>query len=569
VSPVRPPGIGPDELVDGVEFDDELLHEEPSPGPSNVFVQVHNRGSFDAPEVRVVVLWADASSGPPRLPDDFWARHAAGLLADPVGVWTLVGDHTFSLALLEHVRPGQPRVHAFPVVWPPDLATRKRIGILVLVSNADDPLAGGQLDVATLLASERKVAYREMRTRSEADDNRLFLEQTGAAQFFVAAPPGPATSALAALGLAAVGPVAEVAGGSEPFVLNVGAPQSLVVRTAPQFVALSIPAGADIANLALATAREVASVLNRQFLVAGLPIRCDRVPVALPPPGGFVWHLRLRGVAEAQITLGAVPPPATNALPNLGLPAGGPVAQVVSALPEPYVINVGAPQSFTITVTNQATIAFTAADVVNLAAVSARDVRGIVNRSLRTARLPVRAIVPDVELWVRRSITDVDGRPAVVAGRELADLVAEPAAVPPGAGRTALFDLVRVHGADLIRRGVDNFLYLRSANLGNVPQVDARHRLFTLDLGAAPIPVADLPGGPVVATVPGDGSTIVEFTWNPGPVAGVERLFVLAVCDHDPDRPLAVPNNFANIEELDAFCQRNPNAAYRAFVVAP
>ena len=43
------------------------------------------------------------------------------------------------------------------------------------------------------------------------------------------------------------------------------------------------------------------------------------------------------------------------------------------------------------------------------------------------------AIVPRVDLWVRRSITDVGGAPVSPSRRGLADIAVAPAAVPPGA----------------------------------------------------------------------------------------------------------------------------------------
>lgn len=563
----RPPGIGPDELVDGVEFDEDIAHDEPTPGPSNVFVQVHNRGSFPAAAVRIVALWSDASTIPPLLPEDFWARHAAGALANPLGDWTLIGDTT--LAATAEVRPSDPRVHTFPIVWPVDLATRRRIGILVLVSSAGDPFTGNERDVAALLAAEPKAAYRETLTRSQADDQLLFLKQTGPTQFSLANPPGPATSAAGPLGLAVGGPVGELVGGSEPFNINVGAPQSVVVTTPPQTITVTFPAGADIAVLGGARAREVASVLNRAFIGAGFPLRANAVPVpAPPPPGNFAWRLNLRGVGEAQLTVGAPGGALTDAAPNLGLPAGGPVAQVVSAVNEPYPLAAGAPQALVLTATNQLTLALPVGEFADPVRATAREVRAATNRRLRAALIPVRAIVPRVDLWVRRSITDIDGRPATLAGRDLADLVIELNAVAPAA-RPPLFDLVHVHGADQLAANVDNFLYLRSANLGTAPQPNARHRVYQLAVGATPIGTNQI-GAAVNDSVPGGGSTIVEFTWNPGAVAAGDRQFVLAIVDHDSlGRQLEPPASFASIEELDAFCNTNTNAAYREFTVGP
>ena len=488
----------------------------------------------------------------------------------------MIGDHTFAAAT--RVDSGYPRVHTFATAWPADLAPHRRIGILVLASSADDPLTGPERDVGALLASEPKVAYRETATRHAADDGRILLRQTRAVPFTVANPPA-GTSAAAALGLAPGGPLAElVATRTQPFAVNAGAPQALVFSTAPQTLTVAFVQGAnEITNLASAFG-EVAAVLNRAFVLAGFPVRADFVPVLAPPPPNNVrWRLRLRATGSAGFSIANPPAPANSAVPSLGLavgpvlggPPGGPVEILGGMGPFVGVLNVGAPRSIVFTATNSARIELRGdtGEIANLAAATAREVRAVLNRGFAAAQLPIRALVPRVDLWVRRSVTDVDGRPATVAGRQLADVVAEPAAVPAGPARAALFDLVRMHAADRIRGGTDNFLYLRSTNLGNAPQVDGRHRLFRLDMAATPIGTSAI-GGAVAQTVPAGASTIVEFTWNPGALPARGRAFVLAVVDHDPDRPLAVPASFASVEELDAFCQRNPNAAYRSFEVA-
>jgi hypothetical protein len=195
-------------------------------------------------------------------------------------------------------------------------------------------------------------------------------------------------------------------------------------------------------------------------------------------------------------------------------------------------------------------------------------VRRVLNRGFAAAGLPIEAVVPTVDLWVRRSVTDADGVPASPNGRHLADIAAEPNATAPGPLRDGLFDLVRVHALDRLKRAANNFLYLRSANLGTAPQVDARHRLFRLNLAATPI-AATAVGATVAETVPAGGTAIVQFEFNPGNVDVGSREFVLGVCDHEPDRALTVPASFPDVAALDDFCARNPNAAYREFVVGP
>jgi hypothetical protein len=71
--------------------------------------------------------------------------------------------------------------------------------------------------------------------------------------------------------------------------------------------------------------------------------------------------------------------------------------------------------------------------------------------------------------------------------------------------------------------------------------------------------------------VPAAGAGIVELQWNPGAAAAGTRVFVLATCDHPTDRPLPLgtPPTFPSLADLDTFCERNPNAAYRELVIGP
>ena len=218
-----------------------------------------------------------------------------------------------------------------------------------------------------------------------------------------------------------------------------------------------------------------------------------------------------------------------------------------------------------ITATNVATIALDATDFADPAQATAREVRRALNRGLAEAELPVRAIVPKVELRIRRSSTDADGAPATVAGRRLADLVWSGAAVA-AAGRPALFGLLELLKGPVVQADHDGFLYLRTANLGVAAEPAARHRVFQLPLDASPITPAPI-GAAIPAAVAAGASTIVELPWNPGAVSAGDRLFVLAVVDVDADGRRLDPPAFASVEELDAFCDAHPNAAYGEFSV--
>jgi hypothetical protein len=251
------------------------------------------------------------------------------------------------------------------------------------------------------------------------------------------------------------------------------------------------------------------------------------------------------------------------------LAAAPPAGVVTGTAASPFNVSVGAPQTLTLAVTKQATVQFATQPDFNPAAAPARAVRRLLNRELAAAHLPIRAVVPRVDLWIRRSITDIDGIPSAVSGHQLADLVASPAAVA-AANQAALFDLVRVHGADPVRPSNDNFLYLRAWNLGNVDlaTADSRHRLYALAISASPITVTQIGAAAgIQQLVPAGSSTVVEFHFNPGAVATGDRVFVLAAVDDQTHNPLTVPATFATVDDLDQFCATNSNAAYRMFVV--
>ena len=562
-----PTGLPASNYIDGVVFDDDVLHDDLAVGDSFVFVQLHNRGSFDATSPRIVCLWADVSAGsPPALPADFWTTFRAGALAGDAGDWKLVHDTRADAAgAVRNVRPGEPAVQTLAFHWPDAIATTRRVGILVLIESAEDQLSATQLDVAELLRTEPKAAYRETGTVRDVEDQTILLQQTSSVQFSVAPPGGPlvdATPALFPAGLPPM-PVRSVPTATAPtFALPPGAAvppnpppnQALLFGVPPQTVTISF--GAGIFNPAAATAGEVITIIRHALIEADVPLTVSGVRI------GANFGVQLNGIAGAvlQVTGGA-------AAGTFGLPAVASAPQVVGTIAAPFNVTAGAPQTLVLSVTKQTTVQFGPQPGFNPAAATPRSLRRLLNREFAAAHLPIRAVVPRVSLWIRRSITDVDGRPSPVAGRGLADLVASPTSVAP-LDRQALFDLVKVHGPDPVKASADNFIYLRVANLGTVDlaQGDSRHRIYAVAIGATPVAIAQI-GGDLQQTVPAGSSAIVEFTWNPGAAAAGDRLFVLAVSDDKTHAALEPPTTFPSVDALDAFCASNPGAAYRMFVV--
>jgi hypothetical protein len=416
--------------------------------------------------------------------------------------------------------------------------------------------------VGNLLAQEPKVAYRETRTTPAVYEGTLFMRRSGPAQFSVADAPAPHVSALAALGLTAGGPSDEIVGGTRSGVVTFVLPPAgggagsnpAITFTVTQHIDVTLRPD-EFVTPAGVQARELIAFLNRELTRNGILVRARDIVL---PPAPVAGSIALRRTGNATFSI------AGTAAAALGIPVGPVAAGALAAatVREPFNLTAGAPLVLTLDVTNTATVDF------QPGAATAREVREVLNRGFAAAALPVEAVVPRVDLWVRRSITDPGGVPASVGSRRLADLVVEPAAVAPGAAQGALFDLLHVLRDDTIRPNVDNFLYLRTANLGVAAQDNARFRLFQLFMGATPITSTAI-AAPANARVPAGGSAIVEFRWNPGAAAAGDRLFVLAIADHDSDgRRLDPPASFPTLEALDAFCDTHPNAAYREFVVA-
>jgi len=88
-------------------------------------------------------------------------------------------------------------VHTFDYEWPVELDPARRVGVLLLVSCAEDALTTTERDVAALLAAEPKAAYRESAVVHRAEDGRLFIQATTPLQFTIV---GGAASAVGPLG---------------------------------------------------------------------------------------------------------------------------------------------------------------------------------------------------------------------------------------------------------------------------------------------------------------------------------------------------------------------------------
>ena len=128
---------------------------------NRAYVEVHNRGIVPANQVAVTLLLADASTALPPLPAGYEAQIAAGQPVSGSG-WVTVGITT-----LNDVRQEFPRVAAFDLnstLLPPpsSLPAQSHYCVLALVHAAVDPFTSTSTDIATVTATDRKVAWKNL-----------------------------------------------------------------------------------------------------------------------------------------------------------------------------------------------------------------------------------------------------------------------------------------------------------------------------------------------------------------------------------------------------------------------
>jgi hypothetical protein len=161
------------EAIDGVEFDENLVRDEPLVGDTNtVYVQVQNRGTDPATNVDVHLYFADAGNPPvpPAIPADFGFPNAP----PAASLWQRVSDPITVGA----IRPGEPCVVTFR--WTPPLSIRENVALLAVVTNAKDNLAAIPATlVGTLVSNERRAALHVTHVRRDTILIRDGLDDAG------------------------------------------------------------------------------------------------------------------------------------------------------------------------------------------------------------------------------------------------------------------------------------------------------------------------------------------------------------------------------------------------------
>jgi hypothetical protein len=149
--------------VDYVVYESQLVHTDPERGRVNrVYVQVHNRGIASG-DLTVKILYADATSGLPMLPADFWTAFPGNSAS--VTVWTPIGA-----AQTQTVSTTEPAL--FEWDWTPPMSTAQHSCILVVADCTQDPIpaASKVLDPNVLVPGERHVGLKNLHVVDPTSD---------------------------------------------------------------------------------------------------------------------------------------------------------------------------------------------------------------------------------------------------------------------------------------------------------------------------------------------------------------------------------------------------------------
>lgn len=154
------PFFAPDGLFDGVEFDEELSHEDPKRTEVNLFyLQVHNRGWQSATNVWVRAFFADAHAGLPSLPN---ALIPPDFNLSSITDWQPIGPAQM-IPLLE---PNRPAIVSWD--WTVPMSANTHSCLLAVASSADDPITTTETNVSNLIATEKRVCLKNLHVINSA-----------------------------------------------------------------------------------------------------------------------------------------------------------------------------------------------------------------------------------------------------------------------------------------------------------------------------------------------------------------------------------------------------------------
>ena len=148
------PFYSPDAVFDGVEFDEEVEHDDPYRDQVNrVYLQVHNRGYENATDVRARVFFTSASGGLPEFPN---ALVPPDFDLSSIEDWQPVGPAQ-TIPLLE---PNRPVVVHWDFEIPEDATTHSCL--IGVVSSNEDPITTNETDPEALHRNEKRVCLKNL-----------------------------------------------------------------------------------------------------------------------------------------------------------------------------------------------------------------------------------------------------------------------------------------------------------------------------------------------------------------------------------------------------------------------
>jgi len=153
-----------------------ILDSNPRRGQSaKVYVQVSNRGIQPASNTRVIALWADATTGLPLLPNDFWTTtfpansSTCGSLSS-TSVWHLANPAQ-PCRTIPVINPEYPETAGFD--WTVPVGAADHSCMLIITESADDPLdpsirSSNELRPWVLVPNNRQITLRNLHVISSS-----------------------------------------------------------------------------------------------------------------------------------------------------------------------------------------------------------------------------------------------------------------------------------------------------------------------------------------------------------------------------------------------------------------
>lgn len=147
--------------VDYLAYETKLQHRNAQRGNVNrAYVQVNNRGFAPGSNVAVKLLYADASSGLPPLPPDFWTAFPNN--SANTSVWHPLPKGTASFQTITTLSPTEPTVLEWDFPLPTSAATHSCL-LAVMDCPADPiPPANKIFNVDNLVCNEKRVALKNL-----------------------------------------------------------------------------------------------------------------------------------------------------------------------------------------------------------------------------------------------------------------------------------------------------------------------------------------------------------------------------------------------------------------------